>query len=84
MRRKKIDESLAAAEASAGVVDAFETPSAAAADTDAMRRGILVRVAPNIRRELKLLSIERGSSMQHLMIQAINELLVKNGRRPIA
>lgn len=84
MKRKKIDESLAAAEAAAGATDSFDKPSAAAADADAMRRGILVRVTPSIRRELKLLSIERGSSMQHLMIEAINEVLVKNGRRPIA
>ena len=84
MKRKKIDESLAAADAAAGAADGFGEPIGAADEGDATRRGILVRVTPSIRRELKILSSERGTSMQVMMIQAINELLTKNGRRPVA
>ena len=84
MKRKKIDESLAAANAAAGAADAFEERARPAEDAEATRRGILVRVTPTIRREFKLLSVERGTSMQDMMITAINELLAKHGRRPIA
>ena len=84
MKRKKIDESLAAADAVAGTTDAFGKPVAPAGEAEAARRGILVRVTPALRRELRLLSFERGTSMQDMMITAINELLTKHGRRPIA
>jgi hypothetical protein len=83
MKRKQIDESLAAAEA-ASETDSFDSPVSPAAERGDDRRGILVRVAPSIRRELKVLSAERGTSVQVLMVQAINELLARNGRRPIA
>ncbi len=85
MKRKKIDESLAAADAAATApADSFERPVGGTQAPDAQRRGILVRVSPSIRRELKLLSFERGSSVQVLMVEAINQLLAKHGRRPIA
>jgi len=83
MKRKQIDESLANAEA-ASETDSFENPASPAAEREDDRRGILVRVAPSIRRELKVLSAERGTSVQVLMVHAINELLARNGRRPIA
>ncbi len=48
------------------------------------RRGILVRVNPATWRELHLLRIDRGQSVQSLMIEAINALLVRDGRPPVA
>ena len=81
--KKKIEESLAAAEVATGA-DSFEKPTSVNAESEAARRGILVRVTPSIRRELKMLSAERGTTVQVLMVQAIADLLAKGGRRPIA
>ena len=80
MKRIKIDYGPAAADPASGGADL----SAAAAVADFVRQDIPIRAKSNIRLELKPVSIERGSSMQHIMIEAINEFLVMNGRRPIA
>ena len=39
------------------------------------RRGVLVRVSPETRRALKLAAIERGTSVQKLMLEAVEIVL---------
>jgi hypothetical protein len=46
-------------------------------------RGILTRVNREGWRALRLLSIERDTSLQALAIEAFNDLLVKYGKRAI-
>jgi hypothetical protein len=63
-------------------LDTFDSDRAVEAGGPA-RRGILVRVSPAMRRELKLLAAHLETSVQEMMLQAINELLVRHGRPPI-
>jgi hypothetical protein len=46
-------------------------------------RGILTRVNREGWRALRLLSIERDTSLQALAIEAFNDVLSKYGKRPI-
>jgi predicted HicB family RNase H-like nuclease len=46
------------------------------------RRGILVRVSPELRRRLKLTALNRGLTVQALMLEAIAEVLKKPDRPP--
>ena len=46
-------------------------------------RGILTRVNPDGLRALKLLAIERDTTLQGLAVEALNDLLVKYGKRPV-
>jgi hypothetical protein len=47
------------------------------------RRGILTRVNADGLRALKILAIERDMTLQALAIEALNDLLVKHGKRPV-
>lgn len=58
--------------------DAFGSP-ASAASTDAGRRGILVRVSPELRRELKRAAIARDTTVQALVLKAIAIVLEEPG-----
>jgi hypothetical protein len=51
--------------------DYFGTDAAAGAQGEAGRCGILVRVSPELRRELKLAAIARNATVQDLMVEAI-------------
>ena len=58
---------------------------AASPAVDAKRfRGVLTRINQDGLRELRLLAIDRDTRLQTLMIEAINDLLKKYGRRPVA
>lgn len=46
------------------------------------RRGILVRVSPALWRELKLAAIERGTTVQHLMLESIEIALNRHHEAP--
>lgn len=48
------------------------------------KRGIVAYVDPLAIRELKILSADIDRSMQDLFIEAINDLLIKHGKKPIA
>jgi hypothetical protein len=50
--------------------DTFAADSAEA-QADAGRCGVLVRVSPELRRELKLAAITRNTTVQDLMLEAI-------------
>lgn len=53
-------------------------------ETSPASKGILVRVNKTARAELKRLAIDLDTSMQALLVQAINEILVRHGRKPTA
>jgi hypothetical protein len=59
-----------AASAAPAADDAFGA-DAGEEQTDAGRCGVLVRVSPELRRELKLAAIARGTTVQDLMLEAI-------------
>ena len=48
------------------------------------RKGVLVRLNPEAWRILKILGAERMMSLQEMMEEAINDLLSKNGKPPVA
>lgn len=78
---KSPDNTLSAALAASGdhaPEDAFGSP-AAAASADAGRRGILVRVSPELRRELKRAAIARDTTVQALVLKAIAIVLEEPG-----
>jgi hypothetical protein len=55
----------------AAAVDDTFSFGAGESDADAGRRGILVRVSPKLRRELKIAAIARDTTVQDLMLEAI-------------
>jgi hypothetical protein len=57
--------------------DAFGSP--AEAQAEAGRCGILVRVSPELRQTLKFAAIERGTTVQDLMLKAIVVVLEEPG-----
>jgi hypothetical protein len=46
-------------------------------------RGILTRVNADGLRALKILAIERDLTLQALAVEALNDMLVKHGKRPV-
>jgi hypothetical protein len=46
-------------------------------------RGILTRVNADGLRALKMLAIERDLTLQALAVEALNDVLVKHGKRPV-
>ena len=46
-------------------------------------RGVLTRVNQEGLRELRLLAVERDTTIQSLAVEALNDLLRKYGRRPL-
>ena len=46
-------------------------------------RGILTRVNTDGLRALKILAIERDTTLQGLVVEALNDVLVKYGKRPV-
>jgi hypothetical protein len=50
--------------------------------TAAEWRGILTRVNPDGLRALKILAIELDTTLQALVVEALNDVLSKHGKRP--
>jgi DNA-binding protein YbaB len=48
------------------------------------RKGILVRAAPEAWKELKRVAIDEERTLQDVMIEAINDVLKKYGKPPVA
>ena len=48
------------------------------------RRGILVRARPEAWKALKLVALDREVTLQDVMTEAINDVLAKHGRPPVA
>jgi len=55
---------------------------AAPSDADAERCGILVRVNPQLRRQLKFAAIERNTTVQALLLKAIVAVLEEPATAP--
>ena len=48
------------------------------------KRGIVAYVDPLVIRELKILSADIEKSQQDLFVEALNDLFIKHGKKPIA
>lgn len=75
-RRPLLREALSETVASANTADPFETEGTAEqVDADTQRVGILIRVSPELRRDLRIHAINRGTTVQAMVLAAIAELL---------
>jgi hypothetical protein len=48
-----------------------------------MKVGRRMIPGPAGRKELKMLSLETGESLQTMVVTALNDLMVKNGKKPV-
>jgi hypothetical protein len=81
-RPRTLRESLAAAQnVPSPAADSFEGEIPIGKDAE-QRRGILVRVEPALWRQIKLAAVDRGVTVQALMLEAIDEVLAKCDHRP--
>ena len=48
------------------------------------RKGILVRARPEAWKALKLVALDQEVTLQDLMVEAINDVLTKHGKPPVA
>ena len=48
------------------------------------RRGILVRARPEAWKALKMVALDREVTLQDVMTEAINDVLAKHGKPPVA
>jgi len=48
------------------------------------QRGLLARINPEGLKALKILAVQRDTTLQALLIEAANDLLSKYGQRPVA
>jgi hypothetical protein len=51
--------------------------------TDRQFRGVMIRVNPEGLKALRLLAVERDTRIQQLGIEALNDLLLKYGKRSV-
>lgn len=81
-RPRTLREALATAPDAAPIADPFDSGNATADSSEGERRGILVRVNPALRRRLKLAALNRGTTVQALLLEAITEVLKAPDRPP--
>lgn len=74
--------SLRLVNASNASTDPFEGEAAVTKDDAAQRRGILVRVDTALWRRIKLAAVDRGVTVQALMLTAIDDALAEHDHRP--
>lgn len=48
------------------------------------KKTTIAYIDPAGSRELKMLAVDTGRSQQDLLVEAINDLLIKHGRKPLA
>jgi hypothetical protein len=82
-RHRTLRESVSIAPDAPPAADQFgaESPHAKQA-SDVERLGVLVRVTPDLRRELKLLAIRRHTTVQKLMLEAVEIVLDRHDDSP--
>jgi hypothetical protein len=61
-----------------------QAPAPAVPPSRQGKKGIVIYVSPEAAKELKLLSVETGIPIQALGVEALNDLLRKHNRKPIA
>jgi hypothetical protein len=59
-------------------------PYARSAPSRHGKKGIVIYLAPEVAKRLRLMAFDRGTSLQSLGEEAVNDLLQKYGERPIA
>lgn len=74
-RPRTLRESMALATDIVPDADPFGSDPAKAKEVEAARRGVLVRVSPQTWRALKIAAIERGVTVQTLMLEGIEFVL---------
>jgi hypothetical protein len=81
-RSRVLHEALAAAAKAAPVADPFGDDGDPPSNRDEERCGILVRVTPDLRQQIKLAAIHRRTSVQALLLQAVLEVLKESEPSP--
>jgi hypothetical protein len=79
--KRKLRDALAAA-ADVGADENFDFDTAAPSDEGPGRRGVLVRVSPALRRQLKIEAIPRDTTVQDLLLEAIAVVLQRSRQAP--
>jgi hypothetical protein len=83
-RPRTLRESIAIAPDATPAADPFGAESQKGKEAaETTRRGVLVRLSPETRRALKLAAIERGTSVQSLLLEAITGILHQRGHTPV-
>jgi hypothetical protein len=73
---------IAAGEAQTSTDDSFLAEDHVPCTQADERRGVLVRVSPDLRRKLKIVAINRGVTVQDLMLEAIASIVEQPDRVP--
>ena len=82
-KRPSLREALSVEPRTDSAADDFETGGVTGEpDVDAKRKGILVRVSPDVRRELRITAIRRGTTVQNLLLAAIANVLKEPDSAP--
>jgi hypothetical protein len=76
MKKRTLRESVSIAPDAMPAADPFDAENSSPKPAvDIARSGVLVRVTPALRRELKLTAFHRGTTVQALLLQAIEIVL---------
>jgi hypothetical protein len=67
----------------------YETPSEPKTESNKStsregKKTVIAYIDPAGAREMKMLGLDTGRSQQDLLVEAINDLLVKHGKKPLA
>lgn len=79
----KVSEPAAETTAPAGTAEA-EVPARRNSRQPDGRKGILVRARPEAWKALKLIALDGERTLQDVMTEAINDMLQKHGKPPVA
>jgi len=83
LNKKAAEPEAATSETTGGEQQAGTTASRRKTQPDG-RKGILVRARPEAWKALKLVALDQDKTLQDVMIEAINDVLQKHGKPPIA
>lgn len=61
-----------------------EQPAATPSTSKDQRKGQTLRLSPEAWKQLKLIALERETTAHALLIEAVNDLFRKHGKKPIA
>lgn len=74
-RRPTLHDAISTAASATPAADLFDGGDATPETVETGRRGILVRVSPELRRRLKFAALNRHTTVQTLLLKAITEVL---------
>lgn len=75
-KHRTLHDALSATPEDEPVVDSFEHASAAEeGKAESKRAGVLVRISPDMRRQLRIIAINRNTTVQALLLSAIVQVL---------